>query len=68
MTERSTTYRAGLVSEQGDYKLFLPRDDDQAIRDYLRDRYGATDIEIVHTGGGKLAGPIGEGDIKEEGL
>ena len=60
MTERRTGYRAGFVTEQGDYKLFLLGDADEDIRAYMAKRYGATDIEIVPTGGGKLAGPVGE--------
>ena len=61
MTERRTSYTAGtgLVTEKGEYRLFNRFDSDEDIRKYMQDRYGATDIEIVYTGGGKLAGPIG---------
>lgn len=58
MTERSTIYAAGLVTERGDYKLFNRFHADADIREYMRDRYGATDVEIVYTGRGKVAGPV----------
>ena len=66
MTERRETYRAGLVTEQGDYKLFLRSDSDTDIRRYMDQRYGAYDYEIVYTGGGKLAGPVPDPEGRQE--
>ena len=72
MTERRATYRASPsapVKPTATYKLFNRFHSDEAIREYMRERYGVIDVEVTFTGGGKLAGPVQEtkeGEICEK--